>query len=85
MKIFYILLILLITQSTCFAYVSYNPSFINQRLFRRGVMTGIPTPIVQYNIPPAPQPYYVNRKHIKKKYRKYYPSSQESSFTIIEN
>lgn len=85
MKLLKILLIFVLTQTACFAYSPYISPFYNQRLYRRGVMTGIPAPIFQYNVPNMPEPYYVNRKHIKKKYRKYYPSAQNNqSFTIIE-
>ena len=80
MKILQVLILILITQSSCFAYTktysTYNYPFINQRVFRHGVMTGIPTPIVQYNVPSVvPETYYIKRKHIKKKYRKYYPNN----------
>ncbi|MBR1754057.1 hypothetical protein IJ732_04395 [bacterium] len=85
MKILQILIVFALTQTACLAYNPYVSPIINQRLYRRGVVTGIPAPIFQYNVPNAPETYYINRKHIKKKYRKYYPQSQSgSSFTIIE-
>lgn len=91
MKIFQLLLVLILTQSTCFAYTTpYMSPFMHQRMHRRGVITGVPAPIVQYNVPVMPQPYYINKKHIKKKYRKYYfPSSVNSvtntGVTILDN
>lgn len=85
MKFLHALLILMLTQSVCFAYNPYISPFYNPRMYRRGVITGIPAPIFQYNVPNVPEPYYINRKHIKKKYRKYYPSAQSGqSYTIIE-
>ena len=68
MKIFKILTILLLTQSACFAYtINYNQPFLNGTFYRRGVITGVPAPIIQYNVPQLEQPQYINRKHIKKK------------------
>lgn len=85
MKFLKLFLIFVLTQSACFAYNPYLSPYYNQRLYRRGVITGVPAPIFQYNVPNAPEPYYVNRRHIKKKYRKYYPQAQSGqSFTVIE-
>lgn len=93
MKVLIILLTFLI-QSVCFVYATptvqqrlYKRALYN-RAFNRGVMTGVPYPIYQYTPiviePQVQQPTYVKRKHIKKKYRKYYPAESENSFTIIE-
>ena len=92
MKILVILFAFLI-QFGCFAYTTpqinqrqYNRAYrqaLYNRAFKRGVMTGVPYPI--YMTPTVIEtPTYVNRKHIKKKYRKYYPETSENSFTIIE-
>ena len=90
MRLLQILAILLFAQATCFAYSfnyynSTSPMF-NNLWYRRGVMTGIPAPIFQYNVPTLPQPQYINKKHIKKKYRKYYTQNDDySTFTILED
>jgi len=86
-KIKIVSLLLFVAQTACFAYTtSYttlNSPFLTQRLYRRGFMTGIPAPIVQYNIPAPPEPYYINRSRIKNKYRYYYPQTNNSSFSVI--
>lgn len=98
MKLFQLILVLILFQTSCMGYTSptlnqrmynhaYRKALYNRALFNRGVMTGIPVPIYQYTpaiIPEVQQPAYVKRKHIKKKYRKYYPIENENSFTVIE-
>ncbi|MBQ9688277.1 hypothetical protein IJV79_01425 [bacterium] len=88
MKIFQILLLLLITQSACFAYY-YHPHtspFFRQNFPRRGVATGIPTPIVQYNVPNTPTPHFVNQRQIiRDNYRNFYPIETKSSITILDD
>ena len=90
MKILIILLAFLI-QPMCFAssnikFYNHGRPFYNRGLFNRGTVTGIPYPIYQYNpVLIQEQPTYVKRKHIKKKYRKYYPQDTENSYILIEN
>lgn len=89
MKIFHILLILLLTQTVCFAYTSpyYHSGTHNKRFYKRGVMTGIPAPIYPYNqyqySTDYGNPYYI--KKTQKKYRKYYYPEPMTSITIIED